>query len=637
MDGVGFGPIGWGINQVAAGAALVVGGAYYYGQELLGHVRDLIDGGPGAIPFQGPVPGSQPDVQEPDPPAPGAEAPDKGGAVGQPPLSLEDYYAQLAAQEVTTGVQSPLGPNDPNQYTQIPSIPQNDDPQAPLTSDFQPTPLPMPPGGLGQNTLIDFYTPSEYNPGAFDGYALKPKFKGSTGVGYRGTFDGVVASAVPEMDGDSISWKARVQALNNGAVKKTWNFDAGGSPPSSGDFQFIFDLEVFDTALDILDPANQFGIEQTRYYSLSAPAVPPQPQIQGIEEDWTNVPVGPMWTADTAPERFITVNDNTESDVTQPITPPLPTPATPQPVFPEQPVPTQPNNPTELPAVGANGQLLKLQELIKSTGADVHKIGEVLVNSQAMRGSLASIAKEVGRIEQKSAGGLQVLYGIAALLDELWNAINGGGDGNKVPAQTLEMLAACDYDANDELAKFSISYPEQEILQAILERVNDIPEFLQQHLAWKTPTCKDEKPTLEGQWVTTRWESLEKMDHSGRRLRKLFRYRTKSTRDLGQLSSYWRSFTWQAGSVCVFHKGAWWGTPQVWAASEEEGRRVIRFAGAEAGINPDQVGEWGTSGSNSPRYGMSGTMIIQEFEGYPWVAKRDGAPWPNYLALEGDP
>ena len=143
---------------------------------------------------------------------------------------------------------------------------------------------------------------------------------------------------------------------------------------------------------------------------------------------------------------------------------------------------------------------------------------------------------------------------------------------------------------------------------------------------------KDEKPCLEGDWVTTRWISDQAMEHSGARLRKLFRYRSKSSRDLKQLSDYWRDFSWQAGEVCVIHKGAWWGTPQVWASTADEGKRVIRFAGAEAGIDPDQVGEWLVSGSRAPRIGMSGTMRILCKQGFPWVSSRDGSNWPNYLA-----
>ncbi len=150
-------------------------------------------------------------------------------------------------------------------------------------------------------------------------------------------------------------------------------------------------------------------------------------------------------------------------------------------------------------------------------------------------------------------------------------------------------------------------------------------------------SCATQKPVLEGQWVTTRWESDEKMAHSGRRLRKLFRYRTKSSRDLGQLSAYWENFTWKSGDVCVRHTGAWWGDPQVWAESAEEGQRVIRHAATEAGIDPDQVGRWATGSSRSPRYGMSGTMRILRNQDFPWVASRSGAPWPNVLAKPGDP
>ena len=202
---------------------------------------------------------------------------------------------------------------------------------------------------------------------------------------------------------------------------------------------------------------------------------------------------------------------------------------------------------------------------------------------------------------------------------------------------SFTLTAPCDVDENGDPQTRTWEF----LPGSFEERMNAhqvaLMEIMQQHLNWKTPTCTSEKPALEGEWVTTRWESLEKMEHSGRRLRKLFRYRTKSTRDLGQLSAYWQNFTWQSGDVCVRHKGAWWGDPQVWAASPEEGQRVIRFAAAEAGIDPDQAGEWVISSSSAPRYGMSGTMKVQQNQGYPWVAKRSGAEWPNYLARPSDP
>ena len=206
-----------------------------------------------------------------------------------------------------------------------------------------------------------------------------------------------------------------------------------------------------------------------------------------------------------------------------------------------------------------------------------------------------------------------------------------------LPEGSFTLMAPCDKDEQDQPLTQTWTYPVQSWTERSMAHEITMLEALQTHLNWKTPICGYEKPPLEGQWVTTRWESIEKMDHSGRRLRKLFRYRTKSTRDLGQLSAYWADFSWRAGDVCVRHTGAWWGDPQIWAESEEEGQRVIRHAAAEAGIDPDQTGRWATSSSRSPRYGMSGTMKVALFEGFPWVASRDGAAWPNVLAKISDP
>jgi len=206
--------------------------------------------------------------------------------------------------------------------------------------------------------------------------------------------------------------------------------------------------------------------------------------------------------------------------------------------------------------------------------------------------------------------------------------------GPRLPEGSFTLEAPCDKDDEGVPLEQTWTFPEQSYEERVITHQIILLEALQTHLNWKTPICSDNapKPPLEGQWVTTRWESIEKMAHSGRRLRKLFRYRTKSSRDLGQLSAYWADFTWRAGDVCVRHKGAWWGDPQVWAESEDEGKRVIRHAAAEAGLDPDQVGGWAISSSRSPRYGMSGTMRVARFQGFPWVASRDGAAWPNILA-----
>ena len=210
-----------------------------------------------------------------------------------------------------------------------------------------------------------------------------------------------------------------------------------------------------------------------------------------------------------------------------------------------------------------------------------------------------------------------------------------------IAAREFLFTSACGENDDGSVANIQYQLAGAEDLSscfnALASQNYELMRMIQQHLLWKTPICKPEKPELRGSWVTTRWISDEKMDHSGKRLRKLLRYRSESSRNLGQLSAYWQDFTWTAGEVCVIHKGAWWGTPQVWASTQEEGQRVLRFAAAEAGIDPDQAGEWGVSSSSSPRYGMSGTMRILRYEGFPWVAQRSGPDFPNKLALQLDP
>ena len=202
---------------------------------------------------------------------------------------------------------------------------------------------------------------------------------------------------------------------------------------------------------------------------------------------------------------------------------------------------------------------------------------------------------------------------------------------------SFTLTAPCDVDENGDPQSRTWEFLEGSFEERVNAHQVALMEMLQQHLNWKTPTCTSEKPALEGEWVTTRWESTEVMPHSGHRLRKQFRYRSKSSLDLAQRSAYWEYFQWQSGDVVVRHEGAWWGNPQVWAASEEEGKRVIRFAAGEAGLDPDQVGEWTISSSRSPRYGMSGTMKIQLYKGFPWVSSRGGSSYPNTLAKAHDP
>ena len=108
-------------------------------------------------------------------------------------------------------------------------------------------------------------------------------------------------------------------------------------------------------------------------------------------------------------------------------------------------------------------------------------------------------------------------------------------------------------------------------------------------------------------------------------MRKRFKYRSQSGLDLGAVVAHWKDFSFSAGPITVGHTGSALGSPQVWAASIDEGKRVIRHAGGEAGIDPDQVGQWRVGGSDNSRYGVSGAMRVDTTGGYYWITARDGS------------
>ena len=198
-----------------------------------------------------------------------------------------------------------------------------------------------------------------------------------------------------------------------------------------------------------------------------------------------------------------------------------------------------------------------------------------------------------------------------------------------------DLQGVCERDANgnklDPQPTESWSYnggPAPVVANYQLELVQEI---IQQLLDWRHEICSEEVP-LEGDWVTLEFKSDEISPHGNACLRKIFRYRSKSGRDLGETIDYWKDFTWDAGPVCVRHIGAWWGKRQCWADSIAEGKRVIEFAGTEAGIDPNQEGQWLITGSDDPRYGQPGTMRIRINQGTYCITKRSG---PSGLPLVG--
>jgi hypothetical protein len=157
--------------------------------------------------------------------------------------------------------------------------------------------------------------------------------------------------------------------------------------------------------------------------------------------------------------------------------------------------------------------------------------------------------------------------------------------------------------------------------QDIKDDLDKIKEELEK---LKECACPEEEP-IQGQFRTISFRSDETSPFGKSRLRKRLRYRGSEGVELSALVDHWRDFSWESGSVRVRHTGASWGTPEVWASTEDEGKRVIRHAGGEAGIDPDQVGRWSARSSNSSRLGVSDTMKVDTTGGYYWITARDGS------------
>mgnify|MGYP003314294653 CR=1 FL=1 len=200
-------------------------------------------------------------------------------------------------------------------------------------------------------------------------------------------------------------------------------------------------------------------------------------------------------------------------------------------------------------------------------------------------------------------------------------------------AVTYTLDVGCTYNPETEDFDKKITYDVEQTSEGILglaRRMDALASMINNAALIPYTECNKCAPVLEGEWVTVRFESQENSPQGTRPLRKLFRYRSQSALDLGQKAAYWENFTWNAGSVCVQHKGAWWGTPQCWASNADEGKRVLRFAGLEAGIDPDELGEWVISGSSDPRYGQPGLMKVATVQGLEWITSRQG---PSGLPL----
>ena len=206
------------------------------------------------------------------------------------------------------------------------------------------------------------------------------------------------------------------------------------------------------------------------------------------------------------------------------------------------------------------------------------------------------------------------------------------------PGLMYRMVSVCEKDASGEpiSEQVEVPIPNLRAPDAQLARLDAIVELLQASKNFKQPICETEKPEPAGDFRTISFRSVSTSPYGNSRLRKRFRYRSTSGLGLGEIVDYWKDFTFESGPYRVRHTGSSWGNLEVWASSEDEGKRVIRHAAGEAGIDPDQVGRWSTRRSDSARLGVSDTMKIDTTGGYYWITSRDGSDNRPVVALTSD-
>lgn len=622
----------WAVNQAIQAYQRDFNQLSGYGEDFLRGFTtdDLIDVPPPPAEDLGTV---EPEVGTAGRTATGTKAPE---------YTWEDYVKDMYVQERDRGIQSPIGPEDPNfVLAPVPRQEQNKDPQAPLKPGFLDMPVPYSPNPvLAANHLVESKKLLHFGPEGFPGMGVFPVFNGEPGVKSTVGWNTADVYAVPaEGDDGSGGWNGLVQLRWDGEVTETWTFPSGPVVPEPSMFQL---LEGFDPESSYSDFFTTTELQPGEYVKKASAQVSAAPGLVTINATTPGSSAPPLISAanqgdwqpigdqGTNPEVAPGANPSgTTRKVENPFFPVIPIPL-PAPAIPAKAVPLTVNNPAVQPAIGGNGVPLPPKSTITTTPTDVHKIGNTLVGAGGAVASLTGVASEIGRIEQKIANQMRNPFDALDQLDDILDILDKLIPPPTTPGKTLSMRSYCNKDDEGNLEEMSIIYPPAEYLPAIISRLDDLPAWLEQHLAWKTPTC-NEKPILQGQWVSTHWISDGNSPGSRRPLRKLFRYRTKSSRTNDQLQDFWTGFAWSAGPTLVQHKGAWWGTPAVWAVNAAEGKRVIRNAAREAGIDPDLDGEWVVGGSSSSRYGMKGTMRLAEQWGEKWITSRDGPSGPPEL------
>ena len=266
------------------------------------------------------------------------------------------------------------------------------------------------------------------------------------------------------------------------------------------------------------------------------------------------------------------------------------------------------------------------------TPTNVHVVNGVPIPGNGPQPTPQGMAQELGRIENKLArlinpkpqGGADLTDRLSLILRaieavaELINSV--GADGE------YRISSPCVRDENGDRIETVVPFNGAINAFGVLQnRIDALAGVMQAQKDLKQPICSV-KPVLTGEWVSVNFQSDAASPGGERPLRKVLRYRDQTAAPLETHLAHWESFAWDAGPVIVISKNLSWGTPQVWAASVAEGKRVISHAAQVAGVDlTDPKHDWVITGSNDPRYGRTGRMRLDTRRGtFARVTQRPG-------------
>jgi hypothetical protein len=200
--------------------------------------------------------------------------------------------------------------------------------------------------------------------------------------------------------------------------------------------------------------------------------------------------------------------------------------------------------------------------------------------------------------------------------------------GEKTQADNYRLVSVCELDADGDPVSQAreVNLPPAPILNGIVARLDAMEVLMQGLKDFKQPTCSRPKPT--GALVTVNFNSHPDEIPARFQVKKLLRYRDQLDQPESFHVDHWRSFTWQTGPAIVTSTNAAWGIVSVWAASQPEGRRVIRHAAAAAGVDLDAPGhKWVYSSTTHPRYGREAKVYpcVYGPTGKLMISKRNGS------------